>query len=192
MEPPRRVHLPFSWKNIPNPSKKAFTKRLIEMTESVIKRMRWKAFFFLRGDEDGDERREEDETYGPGSRRCPPQIDEMKPFEDDLLRLIEDLEFQRSKDNFQTALKTDVDRIRKSEAVFVPADKTRNLYEMDSLLYEKLLHENVTKHYRHAPEEAYSEINAEAQSIAKQLNVADRMDVLARKTAFIRLKDHKE
>ena len=192
MEPPRRVHLPFSWKNIPHPSKKAFTKRLIEMTESVIKRMRWKAFFFLRGDEDGDERREEDETYGLGSRRCPPQIDEMKPFEDDLLRLIEDLEFQRSKDNFQTALKTDVDRIRKSEAVFVPADKTRNLYEMDSLLYEKLLHENVTKHYRHAPEEAYSEINAEAQSIAKQLNVADRMDVLARKTAFITLKDHKE
>ena len=69
MEPPRRVHLPFSWKNIPNPSKKAFTKRLIEMTESVIKRMRWKAVFFLRGDGDGHEKQVKDAMYGLGSRR---------------------------------------------------------------------------------------------------------------------------
>ena len=82
--------------------------------------------------------------------------------------------------------------MRKSEAVLVPADNIRNLYKMDSLQYEKVLHENITKHYKHTPGEAYSNINAEAQSIAKQLNVADRIDVLARKTAFITLKDHKE
>ena len=63
---------------------------------------------------------------------------------------------------------------------------------MDSQQYQKLLHDNVTKHYRHAPEEVFYNINAEAQSIATQLNVADRMDVLARKTAFVTLKDHKE
>ena len=45
-----------SMKNIPISSKNAYLKRLIEKVENVIKRMRWKAFFFERNeDEDQDE-----------------------------------------------------------------------------------------------------------------------------------------
>ena len=63
------------------------------------------------------------------SRKCPPLIEELKPFEEDMLR---------------------------------------NLFEMDAQQYEKLLRENVTKHYRHAPEEAYSSVNREAHRIATE------------------------
>ena len=161
----------------------------IEMTESVIKRMRWKAFFFLRGDEN---ERQENEKYGMKSWKCPPLIEELKPFEEDMLKLIEGLEFTTPNDDFQRTLKSGIDRIKKSSAVFVPADKTRSLYEMDAQQYEKLLCENVTKHYRHAPEEAYSSVNREAHRIATELKVADRMDSLARSEAFITLKDHKD
>ena len=74
----------------------------------------------------------------------------------------------------------------------MPADKSRNLYELDKNRYEKILRENVTKNYRLAPAEAHAEINTEAQRIATRLDVADRMDTLAPKDAFITLKDHKD
>ena len=54
----------------------------------------------------------------------------MKDFEDDLAKMIERIEFRKCCDSFQNTLRKDVDRIKKSKEVFVPAEKTRNLYEM--------------------------------------------------------------
>ena len=46
------------------------------------------------------------------------------------------------------SLRKDIVHIRDSQAVFVPADKTRNLYRMGKAQYEKLLRENITRHWR--------------------------------------------
>ena len=74
--------LGYSLKNIPVPSRKEYKKQLIEKTQDVTKRMRWKAFHFLKGaedrDDDEDDRDSNKETYGFKSRKCPPRIDEMK------------------------------------------------------------------------------------------------------------------
>ena len=86
----------------------------------------------------------------------------------------------------------DIAYIRKSQAVFVPAYKTRNLYELDRGQYYKLLRENVTKHYKSADGDAYRDINVEARAIARRLGLANRMDSMAKREAFISLKDHKE
>ena len=67
-------------------------KRLIEMSESVMKRMRWRAFYYLRNDDEGDIH-EEDEYYGLKTRRCPPQIEELKSFEEGMERLIGNIQF---------------------------------------------------------------------------------------------------
>ena len=190
MEPPRRVSLPYSWKNIPIPPNDVYKKRLVEMVEDVIRRMRWKAFFFLRGE--NGETQVSEEKYGLKSRKCPPQVNALKAFEEDMLKLIDDLEFKKTNDDFQKTLKADMRRIKKSDAVFVQSDKTRNLYEVDRKQYEKLLHENVTKHYKRAPPDAYKSINAAAKGIAEALKVADRIDALSRREAFVTLKDHKE
>ena len=80
MEP---LNFDYSMKNIPIPSAKAYKKKLIEKTESLIKRMRWKAFFFLKKGENNDQKTGT-ETFGFKSRKCPPQIDELKPLEDDM------------------------------------------------------------------------------------------------------------
>ena len=72
-------------KNIPISPKNAYLKKLFEKVESVIKRMRWKAFFFER-DEDIDEEsheeqgidQDENSKYGFKSRKCPPQIEDME------------------------------------------------------------------------------------------------------------------
>ena len=62
---------------------------------------------------------------------------------------------------------------------------------MDKAQYQKLLHDNI-RHYQSASEEAYEDINMEAGEIAAKLQIADRMETMARKEAFLTLKDHKE
>ena len=46
------MNIDYSLKNIPIPSADSYKRRLIEKVESVIRRMRWKAFFFLKGSEE--------------------------------------------------------------------------------------------------------------------------------------------
>ena len=131
------------------------------MAESVSKQMRWRTFIYLRNEDEEDERGD-GMHYGFNSLWCPPQIDELKSFEDDVARLIESVEFRTPCDNFQNTLRKDITHIKDSQAIFVPADKTRNLYRMGKAQYKKLLRENLTRHYRSSNEDAYDEINAEA------------------------------
>ena len=89
--------------------------------------MRWKAFFYLHP----EAKAEKKETYGFKSRKTPPQIDDMMKFEDDLLQTIENIQFRNVKSTFLSKLRNDVDNIKKSERLFVPADKTSNYYKLD-------------------------------------------------------------
>ena len=178
MEPPKRMTLNYSLKNIPVPSNRLYLKKLIEMTESVLKRMRWRAFFFLRSDDMEVEQREE-EYYGFNSRRCPPQMDELKSFEDDVEKLIGNIQFRQPRDNFKKTLQKDAATIRGSKDMFVPADKTKNIYRMERAQYERLLRQNITKHYKVAEADAYDIINMEAKAIASRLDIAGRMDSMA-------------
>ena len=72
MDPPKNLNLGYSLKNIPIPSPSTYTTALIERTEDVIKRMRWKAFFFLRNDDLDSDDSESKETFGFRTRKCPP------------------------------------------------------------------------------------------------------------------------
>ena len=146
MEPPKRETLNYSLKNIPIPPNELYMKRLVEMTESVMKRFRWRAFFFLKNEEEGGAH--DDKKYGFNSRKCPPQIDELKHFEHDVAELIKNVRFRRICDDFQKTLRRDAARIGVSSDIFVRADKTKNLYRLGKQQYEKLLRENITKHYK--------------------------------------------
>ena len=76
--------------------------------------------------------------------------------------------------------------------MLIPTDKTRNLYLLEKDQYDKLLRENITKHYKPANEHLYDDINTEAKTIAENLKIKDQMEIMAKKEAFITLKDHKE
>ena len=54
-----RVNFQYSMRNIPIPTNKEYTKRLIEKTEDVLRRMRWKALFFLHPETKSNDK----ETY---------------------------------------------------------------------------------------------------------------------------------
>ncbi len=117
---------------------------------------------------------------------------ELRPFEEDIASMIERVKFRNVNDNFTQELDKDKRKINASKNIFVFADKTRNIYEMDAPAYNKLLTENVTKAYKHAHDNIKNEINQELKTIADDLKISNRIDPMNETPAFISLKDHKQ
>ena len=165
-------------------------KRLIEKTEHFLRQLRWKAHFFLSGEADTPHK----ETYGFKARNSPPKINELIPFEEGMLNLIHNIEFDNnaSKCRFQRTLNTDIDtKIKKPNNLLVPADKTTNYYSMSTATYEKLITENVTKTYKKSSPKVVDELNSQSARVAEKLGLDNRIEKLAEREAFITLKDHK-
>ena len=126
----------YSTKNIPLPSEQDYNRKLIEKTEHLCRRMRWKAYFFLNPEAKDHQK----ETFGFSSKNTPPQIPAMLTFEKRLLSMIENIKFRKVKCWFQSKLSSDLrTNIKKSEELIVPADKTTNFYRMDALTYRRIL-----------------------------------------------------
>ena len=66
-----KFNIGYSTKNIPLPSQHDFLQRLIEKTEQFLRRMRWKAYFFLNRDVSTSSK----DTYGFKSTKNPPPVD---------------------------------------------------------------------------------------------------------------------
>ena len=177
-----------STKNIPIPSENDYQRKLIEKTEHLCRRMRWKAFFYLNPSADGTQK----ETFGFPSRKSPPPIPAMLNFEKRLLHMIENIKFRKVTGMFQQKLSSDVyNNIKTADKLLVPADKTSNFYKMDTQSYTELLQKNITKNYKKVPPGITNSIEAGAKTIAKKLHLDDRINTTAKREAFITLKDHK-
>ena len=177
-----------STKDIPLPSETEYKRKLIEKTEHLCKRMRWKAFFLLNPNAEGSRK----ETFGFSSRKSPPQVHAMLNFEKRLLGMIENIKFRKVKCEFQKKLSADIENnIMKSDKLLVPADKTSNFYRMETTSYNELLQKNITKTYKKVTQVTTSSIELEAKAIAKKLHLDDRINTTAKREAFITLRDHK-
>ena len=183
----------YSLKNIPIPDITSYKLLLIEKTENFIKRIRWKAHFFLNG-ENNETNTQNNETnnFGHKTKKTPPQCAELEKFEEDLLNITKNIKFKKINTKFQNNLKTDVTEIKNNPNILVFADKTNNIYELTKTEHDRLLHDNITKTYKKAPTKLERSINLEAQNIAKKIDLDDRIESLAKTEAFITLKDHKD
>ena len=65
-----KISFNYSLKNIPFPDKSSYTLKLMEKIESVVKRMRWKTYFYLNKETQQKQRKN---TLGFKSRHHPPQ-----------------------------------------------------------------------------------------------------------------------
>ena len=63
-------------------------------------------------------------------------------------RLIDSVKFSDYRSKFQKQLLFDVKNIKKSRNIVVPADKTRNYYEVNPRKYEEMLMNNITANYK--------------------------------------------
>ena len=183
----QRTSFNYSTKNIPVAPAKVYTKRLIEKTEQFLSRMRWKAFHYLN-----PVTAAEKETFGFKTRNCPPVVEEMKSFEEGMIHIIQNISFKGTKSQFQEGLEEDIASVKNDSRLFVKTDKSTNFYKLDVPEYKRLLEANVTKTYRKADIKQLTKIDEEARTITKKLNVDDRVESMAKKEAFITLKDHKE
>ena len=163
--------IPFSHslKNIPLHGNKALITSSIQKTESLIKRMRWKAFWFDRRDEENDQDMEE--NYGFKTHNTPPPHPLLKDFEEDLFKLVKNIKFRKVKNQFLSELGKFKKEVKNYKDVIVKADKTRNMYAMDKENYMKLLGENITKVYRKADEDHTKKINRECKEHAIDLKI---------------------
>ena len=179
-----------STKNIPLASRNTFLQQLINKTESLIHRMRWRAFFFLK-DQDADDTSKE--TYGFKSKRPPPHINELTEFKDCMLDMIQRVEFRTNHkpNDLHKKLENDLREIRQDSNIFVKADKTTNHYKTKPGDYLTLVKKNVTKAYKKTSQNVPSNITSADKRIAQDLSLDDRIETSAKRDTFATLKDHK-
>ena len=178
----------YSTKNIPTATLKEYQIRLTEMTDKLIRRMRWRSFFFLNPDLSPTVK----ETYGFKSKKPAPAIHELAYFEKCMTELIQkETNLKPHTNHFQTAIKKDIKSINDSSKLLIKADKTTNYYKLDVSKYNQLLTNNVTKDYKIAKPDTADRITATDLEIARSVELEDRIERIAEKPAFITLKDHK-
>ena len=128
-------NISYSTKNIPLPSHNDYLQRLIERTEKFLHRMRWKAHSFLNPDTTSFTK----ETYGFKSTKNPPSIEELKDFEDDMLKMIQSVKFKQVNNPFLNRLKENTDHIKNEPKLLIAADKTTNFYKLEPSTYNNML-----------------------------------------------------
>lgn len=182
------IKFEYSTLNIPIPSEKDYLRKLIEKTEHLCRRMRWKAYFFLNPNAKPDYK----ETYGFKSHKIPPQIPALLSFEKKLTAMIKRIKFKRVHCEFQNKLNKDIrTHTTNTSKLLIAADKTTNFYKMNQCEYDQLLSKNLTKAYKKTNKKAFIKINQASKDIARRLKLDDRINTTAEREAFISLKDHK-
>lgn len=165
-----KLHIDYSYKNIPTPSERTFQLQLIEKVKLVIKRMRWKAHFFDTTKNDSDnnnDNKQIPETYGLKTLNCPPQINDFVPFEADMFEIVKSLKFRKTKNQFQAKLRQDIQTIRNTKTTLTFADKTSNIYKPSKEQHNKLLNNAVTSTYKKMNNNLERKINKIGKSIVK-------------------------
>ena len=95
-----KFYMNYFEKNIPIPSNEQYKIHLISKVERFIKRMHWKALQF-RGKLESTNK----ESFGFCSRKCPPAVEELTSFENDLMLMIKNIQFRHINSTFQEQLK---------------------------------------------------------------------------------------
>jgi hypothetical protein len=99
--------------------------------------------------------------------------------------------FRKVNDSFLNKIHEDLKKVHSSKNFFVYADKSSNVYETSPDNYNKLLMENITKTYKLGNENVTDDINDELRNIASNLSIGNRVDTMAKRSAYITL-NHKE
>ena len=181
-----KLNIHYSHKNIPLLGEHEYKLILTQKIEDLISKMRWKAHFYINNAPQNLK-----ENYGFRTNVHPPYIKQLAPFESDLTGLLDQILFRSTNSTLFNNMKKDLKNIKQSEKIITKADKSNNLYKLSTNTYKALLHNEVTRFYRKSTSDIELKINTEARDIAFNLGLANRIETIIKKEAFITLKDHK-
>ena len=88
-------------------------------------------------------------------------------------------------------IKTDIAKEKASPNIFIPADKTTNIYELSRRECKSLLKEKITKTYKKGTPRLEDTINLEAIQIAKSIKLDNKIECTAQNPALKTLKYRK-
>ena len=150
--------------------------------------MQWKGIYY----NEGKGRKNQTEWHGLRSTRCPGKVNELVPFEKDLIALAKNVKFRKVKNLFEKKLQQDIKMIRTSDKTMTFPDKTNNMYRLRKDQYNTLLNNFITSTYKRSNSNIKKKINISGRNILKDKEVIQRMDINGESNCFITLKDHKE
>ena len=104
---------------------------------------------------------------------------------------INKIKFRKVSSNFQNQLKEDIKVIKKLKKVFIFADKTSNIYQIEKDEYNKLTTDAVTSTYKMIPDKISYKGNADGKKIIENKEVVNRRFVNGSNSCFITLKGYK-
>ena len=108
-----------------------------------------------------------------------------------MLKMIQSIKFRKINNPFLLKLKNDINRIENESKLLIPADKTTNIYKLETPVYSELLERNITKSYKKSQQTTIQTIQAIDNAITSKLGIDNRVDITAKKEAFMTLKDYK-
>lgn len=127
-------------KNIPNTNKRGYFVRLVNKRDDLIRRIRWKAYFFLHN----INFIKQSEVYGFNSKISAPFIERLFGCENDLIDIVNNISFHKRKDHFQRHLDQVLMDINSSDKVF-KSDKTENFYKIPAKDFNTLIRKKSNK-----------------------------------------------
>ena len=86
----------------------------------------------------------------------PPPVEELKEFENSMLKMIQSTKFKHINSPFLNKLKDDAIKIKNETKLLIAADKTTNFYKLEPSAYNDLLEQNITKSYKKAQPDTVS------------------------------------
>ena len=177
-----------SAKNIPLASKNEYMEMMIQALEKFDKNLSWHVYFKLNPHLVSKGK----ETCGFNSSKASPRLKELRDFEIDLVKMIQNINFRKRSNPFLTTLKKEIRKISDQKDMIIPADKTTNKYLVPPEKYLCMMDKEIHKNYKKENPRNVENVNAEHKKTAEELEVADRMFTTTPRQAFLTLKDHKE
>ena len=172
-----KVNFSYLVKNIAAPNERTYKLQLIEKIELFIKKLRWKAIFFINNSKETSESRASGSVYGLKSNKCLPQLKELIPFEDDLVDLVKNIKFRKVRNDFQMKLLEDLRKVHSSKKTLTFADETSNMYWLEKEEYHRLLQNAVTTIYKKSNKETERRINCKGIKYTKEATILDKVEV---------------
>ena len=97
--------------------------------------MRWKAYFYLNPGTISNTK----DTYGFKSTKNPLPVEELKEFENDMLKMIQSIKFKHINSLFLDKRKEVAIKIKNETNLPITADKATNFYKLEPPAYNDLL-----------------------------------------------------
>ena len=115
------------------------------------------------------------ETFGFNSCRAPPRVKELKEFEKDLVKLVQNIKMRKRSNPFLTTLKKEILKISDQKDMIIPADKTANRYLVPPNKYLEMIDKEVQKCYKKENPQNVKKVDVEHAKTAAELDISDRM-----------------